>query len=157
MAADGSKPPQGSVASDVATLTTKLKVHISKPLLAAAGWPTGEGPTDLIAEVLDSGRIRLHLEKSIQPSLDAKRAELAQSDSADEYIATFNDRYRKASLYRSSTGHDVQFTLIVASHLRVSLEGDRQVYLEAKPSVIDIMSPEFRSKRIRDLRDDTSI
>lgn len=145
---------QPSVVSETSTLTKQFKVHVSKSLLNAAGWPSVPRPLGLIAEHIDSGRIRMHPEANVRLALDSKQAEIRESL---ELTAAFADRYRKAVLYASASGGDVHFTQIVASHLRLAMAGDREVYLEAYPAAIDIMSPDYRSKRLRDLKDETSI
>lgn len=136
----------------VATLGKKGDVHIPVPLLERAGWPKEESPVSLVAQWVEDGRLRLHLETAIRGDLQARRARIA-SDQSEE-MAAFLDMYRDVQLYFSKTQtekYTVALKSETASHLAIPAE-DREIYLEAREGVIDILSPTCRNRRLRDFR-----
>src|SRR4051794_8430168 len=97
--AASAKPP----ISDVSTLSAEdrgkkeRRLVIRPHVIAAAGWPATK--LELIAEALEHGRLRLHLEASLRGRLDEKLHELETSTASDkdDALASFADKFRNAS------------------------------------------------------------
>jgi len=135
----------------VGTLGKQGDVHIPISLLQHAKWPEGQSNVSLVAQWIGPGRLRLHLQSTMHDELEARRTRITDEES--EEMAAFLDTYREAKLYFSKTQvekYNVKLQAETASHLQISREGDREIYLEARDGVIDILSPACRNKRLSD-------
>ncbi|HUY03720.1 MAG TPA: hypothetical protein VMV33_10570 [Rhodocyclaceae bacterium] len=150
--------PEDVVASDLSTVSPQYKVHIPKKCLTATDWPSQPStPVPLIAELIEFGRVRLHIKAEIQQQIDALRAGITQGDAADRFenIGVLNDKYRDATFYTKEK--TVFLEPVIVIYLGVTKNGDRQVFVEARKSFIDIMSLEYRIQRLEKFREGTAI
>lgn len=150
------------VVSDLSTLGTQGRVNIPKPLLDLVGWSLESSPVPLIAELMEIGWIRLHLESDIRFRLDEILANIRQNESPGqlEVLATAMDRYREVSFFTTTLQKEAGLLEIVSVQLGISVKEskkERRLYLEAKGRAIDIMSLSFRALRSDRLKDEISI
>lgn len=155
---DTGQLPDEAVASDLSTVSPQYKVHIPKECLSRAGWSSfGDEPLPLIAELLEFGRIRLHLESDLQPKFDSLRAAIVHAAEAgmSDQLGALSDRYRSVTFYAKEK--TVLLKAVVAVYLGLTKDGDRQVFVEGRARLIDIMSLDYRNRRLDLHRDDLSV
>lgn len=146
------------VASDIATLGTQYKVQIPKACIAILDWPMDKS-MQLVAELLEAGRIRLHLASRMLSEIQARRAEIEQSNSPNklDLLGTLDDRYRETTLYARGSEKSVKFEQRMVVYLGVLPTDDRTVFVEATKETVDVMSLTYRNRRLDSLRDTTSV
>lgn len=157
------RSPQGEellgqvVASDLSSVSVQHKVHIPKVCQRIIDWPSQSSPVQLIAELIEVGRIRLYLESDVVSKIDALRLEIQQSESPDqlERIGVFNDRYRQVQFY--SNEKMVRLVPAIVVYLGIAKGGSREVFVEARKSTLEIMSLQYRNQRLETQRDVTTI
>lgn len=110
-------------------------------------------PWPLVAELLEVGRIRLHLEREIRPHIQALADELSADGSREsiEKLAVLQDRYRTVQLYIAKSDFRVRLVPAVLAYLSVQPEDNRTVYVEGRPDLVDIMSLKARNARLETL------
>ena len=69
--------------TEIGTLTTKYKVNIPGECLSILTWPLEPGRVQLIACLMDVGRVRLYLETDVRAQIESLREEIQQS--GEEY------------------------------------------------------------------------
>jgi hypothetical protein len=145
------------VAGEIATLGTKRKVQIPKDCMEVLVWSL-KPPTELIAELVSPGRIRLHLAADILPALLALLREIDESQppNESELRAAVHDRYRRLS-FQLKGEHSVLLEKRLVAHLGMLPSDKRLLYVEACATFIDVMSLSCRSQRQIDLADEISV
>lgn len=150
--------PEDVVASDLSTVSPQYKVHIPKECLVVTDWLSQpSAPLPLIAELVEFGRVRLHMEADIKHKIDALRAEIYEGEASERFerIGVLNDKYREITFYTKEK--TVLLEPVIVVYLGVTKNGDRQVFVEARKSFIDIMSLEYRIQRLEMFREGTTI
>lgn len=157
-ASQNDQSPDDVVAGDLSTVSETYKVHIPKECLAVTNWPSKPSlPVPLIAELVEFGRVRLHIEAEIRQKIDALRAEIDQGEAADRFerLGVLHDKYREVKFYTKEK--TVLLKPVIVVYLGVTKNDDRQVFVEARKSFIDIMSLEYRNQRQETFKEGTTV
>lgn len=160
----GQIDPNIATPAGVVLLDQRRRFRVPRALLVALGWAAPEGPTQLIAEVVEAGRLRLW-DKGIIDSrlveLEREIREMGGEDedgrpSADRYEAlrAFRDRYRDLTL-RPSDGR-VQLPEILHSIIDAKQESGH-LYVELGIQCLEVFSPQARIERFRRFRRETDL
>jgi hypothetical protein len=154
--------PGATTQSEVSTLGKEdrrdktRRLVIRRDLIDEAKWPTGQ-QLDLIAEAMEPGRIRLHLEETVRAALGSRKAELEKSTESerDAALAAFAHKFRKAT-YAPSSNHQLILPTAAAFNLGIQKDASEDVLLEVVGSTIEILSAAFLAQR-RERYDDRII
>jgi hypothetical protein len=144
--------------SDLATLA--VKTQIPADCFAILGWPSQQSTVELVAELVEPGRIRFHLAAKLLPLIQAKRAQIQASASQNrlDLLGAFDDRYGTTSLYNGKRGeHTVVVEHRFAAYLGVLPSDDKQILVESTRETVDFMSLTRRYRRQELLRDAISV
>ena len=116
----------------------------------------GSKPFVMIADLRDTGLIRLYPAERARSRLDAVRQQLltGHSDSL-RALAAFADRYRELSYYSSDSR--LHCGAAIGWHLRSSSKYPDDFYVEALGDFIDVMTLERRIARLQELRADLDL
>lgn len=151
-------PSDIALASDLSTISPQYKVHVPKECLAVTDWSSRpSAPLLLIAELVEFGRVRLHVEADVREKIGSLRDDISQSEDTDslDRLGALNDRYREITFYTKEK--TVLLKPVIVVYLGVTKEGERQVFVEARKASIDIMSLEYRNRRLDILNIGTTI
>ena len=143
---------------EVGTLGKSFALHIPTKLLRLTEWSLEPSPLMLVAQLRAAGWIRLHLAADAHPKIEAIRLQIRQDDTPDqlEKLAVLADQYRYVKLH-TANNQRVQLDRTTTSYLGLAQKDNRAVFIEARKSAINIMSLEFRNRRLDDWRDEMSI
>ena len=160
----GHTDPNIVTASGLVLLDPRRRFRVPRALLAALDWEAPKGPTQLVAEVVETGRLRLwdkgavdsrlvELEREIR---DMEKEDEDRRPSADRYEAlrAFHDRYRELTL-RPSDGR-VQLPEILHSIIDVKQESTH-LYVELGIRCLEVFSLHARIERFRRFRRETDL
>jgi hypothetical protein len=148
---DPSKESFGSIA----TLDLRRRFKIPKPILEELGWLGSDPPTELVAEIVDDGHLRIWSARQIGPALESIERELigiSNENSAfsieqgNASLRAFHDRYRAVSLRPSDARVQLPVTLhaIVEPELKAAL-----LYVELGSNCVEVFSHNARITRLR--------
>ena len=145
-------------AGGLATLGTGRKVQIPKDCINLISWPL-DRPVQLIAELVEPGCVRLHLESEILQKIQAIRADVRGDDAPNrlELLGAIDDKYRSVTLYTQGREKSVTFEERTIVYLGVLPADKRKLFVEGTKETIDIMSLTYRNRRLELLRDSTSV
>ncbi|HWG75796.1 MAG TPA: hypothetical protein VN660_03285 [Steroidobacteraceae bacterium] len=108
-------------------------------------------PFELVADLRDSGLVRLYPAEQVRPLLLSMRQQLLVGHPDPlQAAAAFADRYREVTYYATDTR--VHCGAAMGWHLRGTSQHPDQFYVEALGQFIDVMTLERRNARQADLR-----
>jgi hypothetical protein len=136
------------VAGDLSTLAKDNKARLPKAVLTDLKWSLADGPISLIAELVELGRVRLHLAADVQPRIDLLLVETAKGDDADERTSVIRDRFRPVQMYTTNSDFRVRLTPVVVAYLDLPPTYPRELYVDGRLTVVDIMSLRYRNERL---------
>jgi hypothetical protein len=152
---------QAETASEIATLVEgTYKVQIPKACMAILTWPR-ESPVELIAELVESGRIRLHLASTILHEIEARRTEIQATSSPNrlDLLGAIDDRYRTVSLYTNDKSENS--VRLEEERIRLFLEilpaDNRKLFVESTKDTVDIMSLTCWKRRQEKVKDSIGV
>jgi hypothetical protein len=147
------------VTGDVGSMDADHRLIIPASVRDALEWfpqKKKAKPFPLIADLRDSGLIRLYPAERARPQLDATRQRLLTGHSEPlQALAAFADRYRELTYYSSDSR--LHCGAAIGWHLRSASEHPVEFYVEALGDFIDVMTLERRTARLRDLRADLDL
>ncbi|MBL6751413.1 MAG: hypothetical protein ISP90_12870 [Nevskia sp.] len=131
---------------------------LPRKILRALGWVEGATRvTELYADLVEEGRIRLRLAADVQARLDVLRVQLggngAEHDEVRDRIAALYDRHRRLA-FDPKAGR-VQLTDAVTTFLPAELE--TTLYAEPQGAAIDLLTLARRARRLKELARFTSL
>ena len=147
----------GDTAGALATLTGR-KIHIPKECMGVLGWSL-ESQVQLIVELIEFGRVRLHLREDISPKIEAKRTAVRDGDAATirELLGAMDDKYREVAFYTKGSERTLYFDERTVVYLGILPNDQRKVFVEATKQTVDIMSLTYRNQRLELLKDEISV
>lgn len=151
--------------SAVVLLDAKRRFRVPRAILEALHWEAPNGPTQLVAEIVEVGRLRLWDKMAIDPRLAELEREIREGEMEDEdrrrspadhyeALRAFQDRYRDLSL-RPSDGR-VQLPAILHSIVEANQE-PTHLYVELGVKCMEVFSPQARIERLRRFRRETDL
>jgi hypothetical protein len=146
------------VVGDVGGMDADHRLLIPARVREALEWfpKKGAKPFALIADLRDSGLVRLYPAERTQPRLLAARQQLIGGHSDPlQALAAFADRYRELSYYASDSR--LHCGAAIGWHLRGVSHHPDQLYVEALGQFIDVMTLERRNARLQELRADLNL
>jgi len=152
------QPATLDVTGDVGSMDSDHRLGIPASVRDSLAWfpRKGSKPFVLIADLRDSGLVRLYPADKARPRLDAVRQHLLTSHPEPlRALAAFADRYRELSYYSSDSR--LHCGAAIGWHLRSASQHPGEYYVEGLGDFIDVMTLERRFARLRDLRADLDL
>lgn len=140
------------VTGDVGSMDGDHRLVIPSRVRDSLAWfpRKGSGPFALVADLRDTGLVRLYPADLARSRLDVVRKQLAVHPEPLRALAAFADRYRDLSYYASDTR--VHCGAAVGWHLRGASKQPNSFYVEALGEFIDVMTLERRDTRLQELK-----
>lgn len=148
----------------VVLLDARRRLRVPRAILAALHWEAPNGPTQLVAEIVEVGRLRLWDKRTIDSRLADLEREIREGGTEDEdrpsaadhyeALRAFQDRYRELSL-RPSDGR-VQLPAALHSIVEANQE-PTHLYVELGVKCLEVFSRQARIERLRRFRRETDL
>jgi hypothetical protein len=131
------------------------RLSIPVDVLRMVEWWEGK-PTDVLAELVHEGLIRVYLAREATPMVEALIEELAglPAEVRFERTAILADRYHPLKLYGDGR---LRFTKAVAHVLGFTLGERPTLFVQSFPKGLEILSLVFRLERLRTNAESTFI
>jgi hypothetical protein len=143
---------------DVGGMSDDHRLLIPVSVRQSLEWLPDKGaqPFALIADLRDSGWVRLYPFGLAQVRLETLRQQLLSSHSdPPRAIAALADRYRELTYYPSDTR--VHCGAAIGWYLKSASQHIRQFYVEGLGDFINVMTLERRNARLHDLMEDLEL
>lgn len=150
--------PEGGQTNAVRVGGELMAVHGGRLQLPAtirkrAGWLEGNGKTAAVAELVETGVVRLRSSESLHDTLEEMYADICspQNNEGSGFLleaATFKDRFRHVSIY---TDGRLYLSEAVLQFLEVETDRDR-LFVQAVGTLVEILSPRVRERRLDEYR-----
>lgn len=155
--------PKKELYGDITTLDTQRRFKVPKAILEALGWTGTNAPTRLLAEIVDTGRLRLWEAAKVMPFLEETETDLREAavenpdlGSAEQHasLRALHDRYRTVTL-RPSDGR-IQLPSVLSAIVDLKSKSP-SLYVELGENCVEVFSPHARIKRLRQYRSETNL
>lgn len=142
--------------SDIMELRKKGRLGVPVSVLKATGLFNRGQTQSLIAELLEPGRIRLHLSEDIRPQLESRKGELEplvmQGDQeALEELSIIADKYRAITM--ESDGR-LRLPVALLVHIGAQRDAHAELLVRAHNHKVEILSLARREQLIAVYNDD---
>jgi bifunctional DNA-binding transcriptional regulator/antitoxin component of YhaV-PrlF toxin-antitoxin module len=133
--------------SEIGRLGDDSRITIPIELRRAAGWDDKTSQLDLIAVLVEEGRVDLRIASDLDDALNERARSLSMTSERDaQKLQAMQDKYRPMTL-PVGDGR-IRLPELILIFLNPNFSETEPLFMQAAPTLVSLMSLQYRNRRV---------